>query len=171
MSDKLNKDEILKEMLGVLVRGWGRIAVYGALDELVCRPPLEGKSAHQSVDLAETESKAVNLIEELEIAGERRALMLRLARDYDAGTAFPRIADVRAFLASHNDNAKELRTRHEAFRRMIPILRGMSEKGLEKILSRSRHSGPTELGLLSDAIRDVGKSRRGLGSSENDDNA
>ncbi|MGO4835568.1 hypothetical protein AB4144_25290, partial [Rhizobiaceae sp. 2RAB30] len=150
MSTKLNRDAILREMLSTLVKGWGRNAVYDALDELIRATKSEASVDRQTTEVAKIEPRAVQLVEDLPIAGDRKLLMLQLARAFDAGTAFPRITDVRAFLASHHQSAKELRSRDEAFRRMIPLLQRMSEKGLLTVMSRSHHSGPAELGSISD---------------------
>ena len=96
------------------------------------------------------------------IAEDRKPLMLQLAAAFDAGTAFPRMSDVRAFLSSHHQNVKELRSREQAFRKMLPLLERMSEKGLAKVISRSEHSGPAELNSISDAIKNAGESLRGV---------
>lgn len=161
MSRKLKREEILREILVTLINGWGRKAVYDALDELVGPTKTKGVADKRSVDATHTEPKAVQLVENLQISEGRKILMLQLAEAYDAGSAFPRMSDVKAFLVSHQQSAKELRSRNQAFREMIPILEKMSEKGLLTLMSRSRYSGPADLGSISDAIKDVGQNLRG----------
>jgi hypothetical protein len=97
----------------------------------------------------------------LSASPEKKKLLLQLAERYDEGSAFPKIADVRAFLMSHHHDAKGLNGRSQAFRRMLPVLSGMSEKGLEKVISRSHYSGPAELEPISNAIRGAGEDLRG----------
>jgi len=166
MTTKLSRDSILREMLNTLVKGWGPKAVYEALDEVV-GSSVAKSSSHQSSRVADSEPNAVQLVENLPIFGERKVLLIQFARDFDTGAAFPKIADIRAFLASHHRTSKDLRSRDQAFRRMIPLLAEMSEKGLMKVISRSQHSGPAELEAISDAIKGAGENLRG-GTSDVD---
>lgn len=165
MSAKLSRDAILREMLSTLVKGWGRKAVYDALDEIVSAAA-EVSSNRQNSELLRSEPRAVQLIEELTISEDRKALLIQFARDFDAGIAFPKLSDIRAFLASHHLEAKDLRSRDQAFRQIIPLLTEMSEKGLTKIISRSQHSGLADLGSISDAIKGAGESLRGPNSGD-----
>jgi len=166
MSRKLNRDEILREMLQTLIKGWGHKDVYDALDELVGPTKTKGLTGKRSVQVVQSERTAVQLVQDLQITKEQKELMLQFARDYDAGTAFPTKSDVKAFLASHHQSAKELRSRNQAFSKMIPILIKMSEKGLLTLMSRARHSGPAELGSISDAIKYAGENLRGASADD-----
>jgi len=161
MSSKLNRDEILREMLNTLVKGWGRKAIYDALDHLEEGVKAKGAIDRQDEKAKSNESKAVQIVEGLSVPEERKILMLQLARAYDAGAAFPKLSDVKAFLASHHQRTSELRSRDQAFRKIVPILQQMSEKGLLKVMSHSHHSGPVELGSISDAIKGAGQDMRG----------
>jgi hypothetical protein len=161
MSSKLNREAILREMLATLVRGWGRTAIYDALDEIADVNGTHEKTGSQTARTIRSEPKAVDLIEELQIVDERKQLLLQLARAFDARTAFPSTSDLRAFFASHHQNVKEIRSRTHAFRKMIPLLQRMSEKGLLRVISRAQYSGPADLGSISDAIKDAGQNLRG----------
>lgn len=163
MSVKLNRDAILREMLTTLVKGWGRKAVYDALNEILGAP--DTINNRPAANYSHSEPRAVKLIEELPLSGDRKALLLQLARNFDGGTAFPKMSDVRAFLASHHQNSKDLKSRDQAFRKMVPLLAKMSEKGLMRVISRSQHSGPAELGSISDAIKGAGENLRGPNSN------
>jgi hypothetical protein len=162
MSARLNRDAILREMLDTLVRGWGAKAVLAALNEVVATTDARSSRARHSGETGPPEQKAVQMVQGRLIAEDRKPLMLQLAAAFDAGTAFPRMSDVRAFLSSHHQNVKELRSREQAFRKMLPLLERMSEKGLAKVISRSEHSGPAELNSISDAIKNSGESLRGV---------
>lgn len=158
MSNKLNRDQILREMLETIVKGWGQKAVYDALDDLKGPTNRDGLADKLPIEAANSEPKAVKLVKDLHIRDEKhRNLMLQFARHYDDGTAFRKMSDVKAFLASHHQSTKELRSRDQAFRMLIPIIERMSEKGLLTLISRSRHSGPAELGSISDAIKGAGR--------------
>ena len=166
MSNKLNRDEILREILSTLIRGWGSKAVYDNLDEVVGKARSEGDAGKRSSKASPLEPKAVKRVEKLKIPEERKDLMLKFARDYEAGSAFPKLSDVKTFLASHHCDVQDVRSRDQAFRRMLPIIEGMSEKGLLKLMSRSHHSGPAQLGSLSDAIKDTGQNWRERGTND-----
>lgn len=160
MSAKLNRNDILSSLLRALVDGWG----YGAVREALIafedgvrtdrKPKPRGKSDAQR-------DFAVAQVEELHLPSERRELLLTLAVRYEEGSAFPKLGDARAFLLSHQRNAKDINSRAQAFRRMLPILSQMSEKGLETVIARSHHSGPAELAPISQAIRGAGEVMRG----------
>lgn len=165
MSTKLSRDAVLREMLSALVKGWGRKAVWETLNEVV--ESTEETSIHrQNFEPKKSEPRAVQLIEALSISGNRRDLMIQFARDFDDGIAFPKLSDVRAFLASHHQSARRLRSRGQAFRMIIPLLAEMSERGLMKIISRSQRSGPADLGSISDAIKGAGENLRGTSSDD-----
>lgn len=168
MSAKLNRDGILREILGTLVRGWGYKAVVNALSEISEKSVASATSVRRSSSIAGERPKAKELAQQLPIDKDRKQLILMLASDFDSGTAFPRKSDVRAFLASHHKAPRELRSRNEAFRRMLPILQTMSEKGLIALMSRSQNSGPAKLGSISNAIKGAGENLRGGGSDSDD---
>lgn len=161
MSNKLNRDEILREMLSTLVKGWGPKAVYNALGELTDTKKSEPTNTGENKEPSNKEPKTAQLVENLSLTPDRKRLLLKLASAFDSGLAFPRITDVKAFLASHHQDSKEIKTRHQAFKMMIPILVNMSDKGLLRLISRSHQSGPANLNSISDAIKDAGQKLRG----------
>ncbi|SFG38182.1 hypothetical protein SAMN05518801_1213 [Novosphingobium sp. CF614] len=157
---KLNRDEILRGLLQTLVDGWGKGAILEALEALDTATP--GDKHRRDKHSVEDRFRGVEaLVAEMEMSPEHRRLMTDLARRFDDGRAFPRIGDVRGFLLSHQQNATDLKGRTQGFRRMLPILTRMSPKGLERLIARSHHSGPADLGEISDAIRGAGEDLRG----------
>jgi hypothetical protein len=162
MSDQLSKAQVLHEMLDVLVKGWGRKAVQDALAALYPNSSPRGVTKGQQKPELDRDSKAFLLVTSLSLPEERRSLLIDIAKAFDNGSAFPKNSDVKAFLAAHNSPAKELRSRDHAFRLMLPIFARMSEKGLVRVLSASRHSGPAELASISVAIKDTGNDIRGF---------
>lgn len=157
---KLNRDEILHDILRTLVGGWGKGAVLAALEALDTAP--RDGNRNRGEDTAEDlAGGAKALVAEIELPSEHRQLMLDLAKRFDDGSAFPKVGDVRSFLLSHQKNATDIKSRTQGFKRMLPILSRMSPKGLERLIARSHHSGPADLGEISDAIRGAGEDLRG----------
>lgn len=157
---KLNRDEILEGLLQTLVDGWGQAAVRAALDTLGT-PKRERALGRGTERAIVTGPRAVDLVVELNLDPDCTTALHELAVRFDEGTAFPKLGDIRSFLLTHQRDGSDLKGRVAAFRRMLPVLAGMSPKGLEKLLSRSHHSGPADLGAISDAIRGAGESLRG----------
>jgi hypothetical protein len=159
---KLNRNEVLRELLQTLVDGWGRNAVAAALTDLgICADLSNRRRAERPDRDGERERGAFALIAELELAPDRKVALSELAARFDEGIAFPKTGDIRRFLLAHQQNAAELEGRVAAFKRMLPVLSGMSPKGLEKLIARSHHSGPAELAAISEAIRGAGEELRG----------
>ena len=159
MSKLLTKDEILHETLSMLVRGYGKAAVVSALEDLdrasgVTRKRSKGKREAEEPD-------AVKFVDS-QMPFPHGDLIRRFAQDYDRGNALPRRSDIRRFLLDHRIEPDELRSRNQAFRKMLPLLRGMSEKGLVRLINRARFSGPAQLDEISDAIKGTGSELRRL---------
>ncbi|WP_439538947.1 hypothetical protein [Sphingomonas sp.] len=167
---KLNRDEILHELLKTLVDGWGQSAVQAALDGL-CSPVETAKRKRARSRDKPVFQRAVDLVEELKLPPDRDAILTELARRFDEGSAFPKIGDARSFLLSHHRNGTDLKGRIPAFKRMLPVLVEMSPKGLERLLARSHHSGPADLGEISDAIKGAGENLRGGGKPQGERDA
>lgn len=157
---KLNRDEILRGLLQTLVDGWGKGAVLEALDTLDTATP-RAKHERDNGAVEDSARGVETLVAEMELSPEYRRLMMDLAKRFDDGRAFPKLGDVRRFLLSHQENASDLKGRVQGFKRMVPILMSMSPKGLERLIARSHHSGPADLGEISDAIRGAGEDLRG----------
>lgn len=162
MPAKLNQSEILHDLLRTLVAGWGFGRVREALESLEANGVEKRKISRLRKPKSDAQrASAVALVEKLDVPPERKALILTLARSYDDESAFPTLSDARAFLLSHHRDARDIKTRPQAFKRILPLLTLMSEKGLEAAIARSRHSGPAELDAISKAIRDAGETMRG----------
>ena len=160
---KLTRDEILRGLIQTLVDGWGHSAVQDALDGLGAAEadirPRRAKSEPQP------SPKALEIIENLDLPSDRKPILAELAKRFDEGRAFPKLGDIKSFLLSHHRKGADLKGRLSGFNRMLPILVEMSPKGLEKLLTRSQHSGPADLAPISDAIRGAGENLRGNAES------
>jgi hypothetical protein len=164
VAKKLSRDAILKQVLTVLVEGWGRAAVNRALNELDGDRSSRAKPNARSRTVDRRSAGAVALVERSHVQLHKRELLLRFAADFDDNRALPRLSDIRAFLAAHNVPVRELKERDQAFRRIFPILEKMSEKGLLRVISRAHHSGPAQLDDISNAIKGSGEVIRGDGA-------
>tara|TARA_R110002049_G_scaffold53928_1_gene150429 strand:- start:973 stop:1482 length:510 start_codon:yes stop_codon:yes gene_type:complete len=166
MSTKLTKNDILAEVLETLVRGWGRKAVRQALDAVEQGgknhpASLEfGSAGHKSRVMNAEGAGAEQIAQRITTPDHKKELIIKFAKDYDKELAFPKLSDAKRFLAAHNVMLKELKSRNQAFKKMLPILVGMSEKGLMNVITRSRYSGPASLEDISDAINESGRSMR-----------
>lgn len=162
---KLNREMILRGLLQTLVDGYGRKAVESTLAAL--DGPTDSSERKQPEASHESAPRGAEaMVVALEAPSERKALLIDLAKRFDEGTAFPKLSDIRSFLSAHQQGAGELKGRTPAFRRMLPILSAMSNKGLEKLISRSHHTGPADLSDISDAIRGAGEHLRGRREEE-----
>ncbi|MGO8189392.1 hypothetical protein AB9F38_31355 [Rhizobium leguminosarum] len=97
---------------------------------------------------------------------EKKALLVDLAMQFDHKTFLPSIADVRAFLEMRGRDAKGLKQRPEAFRRVIKAIIDMPKESLEQMVLTSVHAGgPSQLGPLSDAIKFASAAVRSSGGN------
>lgn len=158
---KLNRDEILRGLVQTLVDGWGENAVRTTLDTLRTAPAQRSKRKRSARRGEDHVPGAEALVGETDLPPDRRKLLSDLAKRFDEGAAFPKLGDTRNFLRSHQKDATNIKSRAQAFKRMLPILSRMSPKGLEKLIARSHYSGPADLGDISDAIRGAGENLRG----------
>lgn len=164
MAGKISRDEVLRGILRSLVDGWGYSAVQLSLENLEAETGTDQRPSRPRKSGIDRGS-SIALVQRLSLPPEKTALLLALARQYEEGTAFPTLGDAKAFLLLHQRNAKDIKSRSQAFTRMLSVLARMSEKGLEKVISRSHHSGPAELESISMAIRGAGEAMRGPTSS------
>ena len=165
MSSKQNvhSRQLLRALLSPLVKEWGVREVEDALHDIYrarqhladTRPSTDeerGPDYHHTVKRSKRPT-AVEIVQRLKIPEERRPLLLTLATQFDHKTFLPSIGDVKHFLEMHGHGTDAIRQRPDAFRRVISILLNMSHESLSKWIERGAHSGPSQLGPLSDAIR------------------
>lgn len=161
MNSKLNRDQILNELLRTLVLGWGFAPVSHALQELQRNNDWTSPSPKSKKATQKDDSQAEKMLEVAILPDHTKEMIVEFARNYDRKLAFPKLSDAKSFLISHHENPKDVKNRNQAFSRMIPLITKMSEKGLARLISYSRHSGPARLDAISDAIKDAGANYRG----------
>lgn len=159
MGNLLTKNELLHEMLQLLVRSHGKAAVLSALENLDRVPELRRRTKRRGK--ASEEPDALKFVERM-LPLPNGDLLRHFADDYDRGLALPKSSDIRRFLVDHRVKPEDLKGRNQAFRRIFPVLRTMSEKGLLRLIDRARFSGPAQLDEISDAIKGTGNEIRRL---------
>jgi hypothetical protein len=147
---------LLNELLQTLVDEWGHEEVATAL--AATAPSLghsasrrgSGSSLRPSGEKARV--SATDLIRRTTPEGEQKETLLQLAERYDRKQFLPSVADVREFLIMMGERPAGMKDRHEAFRVLLKSLTRLPVERLRQFARTALHSGPAELGPLSDAI-------------------
>lgn len=171
------KYDVLAEMIRVLITKWGAKAVYRAIDGIV--PEQERRKLRQAETRPSSEFQTpVQMVDDLEIDQDRKAILIEIARSYESGSFLKTIGDVKRFLAVRGISTAKIKSRSSSFKAILPTLSNLSPDGLERELRRGANSGPARLGPLADAIRESGAHRRersddldARATTENDENA
>ena len=155
--------KFLIDLLTPLIRQWGREEVLRAISEI--HETDTGKNPYVSPiseDKKRSSQKpsAVLIVEKYNLPSEKRKLLLEIAALFDHKAFLPTISDVRNFLEMRGEDVGNMKQRPDAFRKIIKSLVDMPEDGLERLRRGSRHSGPSQLGPLSDTIKAASASAR-----------
>lgn len=162
------KHRLLKSILLPLVDEWGCANVLAAVRELEAdkRKPagrLEPSRRGRAPSGAQPPFAAI--LRSLDTTPDRRERLQRLAERYRARTFLPSMGDVRHFLSMHGDFG-EFRDRSAAVRRVLAVASQMGSTELDATLADESFTGPSKLGPLADAIKEVGSSQRGASTDE-----
>lgn len=152
-----SRKALLTKLLQTLVDEWGHEDVAAALAST--NVSLEGRaegpqprSSKKSVRLSATEQ-----IQRLALEREQKEVLLQLAARYDQKLFLPSVVDVREFLIMMGTRPISMKDRTQAFRVLLGSLTQMSVARLRQLAQTALHSGPSELGPLSDAITIAGE--------------
>lgn len=160
MAGKLTKSEILKELIETLLKGWPKSEIFAAIENASGSEVNRGNAKQGSEAQAAEEPRATIFIDQLRLPIERKEALLNVAKAFDAGHLLPTQGDIKRFLEQRSISAKDIKGRNQAFRRMMPVLVRMSDKGVQKLLTQAHLSGPAELSDISEAIKSSGSSLR-----------
>ena len=148
---------LLRRILQALVDEWGHEEVAKAL----------GSTAVSSIDsavgraaepkLRRLRLNAAEQVERAALEGDKKEALLRLAERYDRKQLLPSVADVREFLIMMDEKPIGMKDRQEAFRTLLRSLERLPVERLQQLVLAAQHSGPSELGPLSDAIAAAGE--------------
>ena len=116
----------------------------------------------KSGDLAKSQSMsprarppASTYAAKLELAPEKRSLVIELASRFEAKTFVPTMGDVRNFFRFYGIDGGRLRSRGAAMVRIFKALASMDETEVKRILDDRLFSGPSRMEPIADAIRRV----------------
>jgi hypothetical protein len=150
---------LLENLLSVLIKEWGYLEVQNALARLPTT------NAQDLTEISEREGRAASrklrAIEQVERAKPSPSQipsLTELAQRFDQKQFLPSTSDVREFLIMIGERPSGIKDRSQAFRELLRALIKYSPEQLEQLANRSRHSGPSQLGPLSDAITSAAQS-------------
>jgi hypothetical protein len=161
---------LLFELLRTLVGEWGFEEVHGTLEQLSQvsddrhpgllssdrpRAPRSNREVNRSRRISAAEQVA-----KLSYLDDKREALLVIAAKFDQKKFLPNVADIREFLAMMGKESGALKDRSDGFRHLLGPLTQLSPERLEELARSNKHSGPAQLGPLSDAIRSAGAAIR-----------
>lgn len=163
MVKKISRDNLLGVLLKVLIDEWGYDPVRERLETLHISNGAQSREAYPSKQRRprkKTEKPTASaLASKISLPSEQKRLIQRLAERYDAKLFLPTAGDIRYFFEMHSEIPPSSKHRSDYFRRILKLLSTLQESTLRKIIEDDAHSGPSQLGPLSDAMRNVGKQR------------
>lgn len=157
-----SREVLLKALLLAICEEWGADAIRHCLAGIEERSSGAEKTNAPRANVRQGKRRkpsAVDLAGRLEVPEARKAILMSLAQLFDGKSFLPTASDVRYFLELRGQHPGVVRQRLDSFRKVLDVLEGIPDRELEGLVNSSIHSGPTQLGPLSDAIRSVSASR------------
>jgi hypothetical protein len=148
---------LLNNLLRTLVKEWGYEEVQSALAHLsdsageIDAPPPEGRGS-EPVQRKRTKLLASEQVARAHLPDAKAVALRELATRFDRKEFLPSISDVREFLVMMGERPGAIKDRSTAFRLLLTALSGLAPERLERLANSARHSGPSQLAPLSDAI-------------------
>jgi len=154
-----NRKPLLTSLLRTLVEEWGYTEVESALRHLSqvsrrtgARPPRSGRPEATQKPRTARKPRADEQVARAHLPEAQQAVMLDLATRFDRKQLLPSVSDVREFLVMMGERPGPMKDRSEAFRWLLKALSRLPAEQLQHLANSALHSGPSELGPLSDAI-------------------
>lgn len=113
--------------------------------------PTSGSLAKSS--LPKSRRSASMYAAKLELAPQKRKMVIELASRFEVKTFMPTIGEVRNFFRFYGLDGERLRSRRGAMVRIFKALASMDEAEVKRILDNQLFSGPSRLEPIADAIR------------------
>ena len=156
---------LLNNLLRALVQEWGYGEVEAALASLSNSPGWTDNSRYVSDGLERRPKKRNSArlivseqVERTEMPISKKLALYNLADRFDCKYFLPSLPDVREFLIMMGEKPGAMKDRPEAFRRLLRTLILLPPEQLEQLVNSERHSGPSQLGPLSEAISSAAES-------------
>ena len=165
MVKKISKNNLLDRLLKVLIDEWGYSSVRERLEAVNISNEAQSGEVEPSKQRRPRKKTqkptASSLASKISIPSEQKRLIQILAERYDAKLFLPTVGDIRYFFEMHGEVPPSSKQRGDKFRKILKLLSTLQENTLRKIIEDDAHSGPAQLGPLSDAMRNAGKQRLG----------
>ncbi|MBD3812852.1 MAG: hypothetical protein IE917_11625 [Betaproteobacteria bacterium] len=156
MTEKKTKHHLLMSLLAPLLREWGYDAVRQCLADLHAEQG-KGAASLAAQDRKPTKDRrrpsASEIVDRLDVPKARKEPLRTLATRFDAKTFLPSASDVRHFFEMRGQDPGPIKHRQDSFRKVLDVLVGMADDELMLLQRSGTHTGPTQLGPLSDAIK------------------
>jgi hypothetical protein len=156
MTVMATRKAFLNSLLRALVQEWGYKEVVSTLTQFSNAPkgpePKFGGSERHQRSQSATKFRAIEQLARAELPAAQVLAWRELATRFDRKQFLPRVSDAREFLVMMGESPGTMKDRSAAFRRILKALSDLPPERLERLTNSALHSGPSELGPLSDAI-------------------
>ena len=154
------RKELLFKLLKVLVDEWGHNQVLAALMHVQDDHAYHQKKRATKPQDPEPKSRparpdAVEQVKRAHFPVPGKDALEHLAMRYDRKQFLPSAADIREFYLMLGLKPVVVKNRAEAFRGILKALAALPPDRLNQLARSELHSGPSELGPLSDAISEA----------------
>ena len=156
----------LHNILLVLVDDFGYEAVQASLQR--CRA--EGRTregSRQPASLGRSKSQpkrsAMAVVETLDIVdGEKKDILLVLAKAYEEKKFMPNLNTVRAFLTQHGHDVSKVKARQQVVPSLFKCLASLETQKLCELHKRGLYAGPKSLAVIARSIENYGTAKRAI---------
>ncbi|WP_157085594.1 hypothetical protein [Methylobacterium sp. Leaf99] len=171
---KNDPDKLLISLLSTLVNEWGFEEVYEKLSKIESRT-LDRSNKNRNVSGEknfQNRKPARKLlpkdyIDKIQATDQQKNILYRIADGFEKKEFLTSLSDIQHFLGKFGVYSENLKHRPDSFRIIANVLKDMPEDKLRSVLEELPLYGLTQLGPLSDAIREANKSIRPLQVNNN----
>jgi len=155
---KTKKQNMLRSFLIPILDNWSIDEIQKTINEINNDNKItkseKPKSTYKKPNYTETVNK-------LYPSSENKELLLDIANRFENKSFLPSISDIRNFLEMRGHSSSNIKQRTESFKVVIKVIAELPDENISRIIKNNAYSGPSELGPLSDAIKQASNSIRG----------
>ena len=165
-------DDRLYTALRPIVEQYGYASVNQALREMrsiQIRTKNRREKTHPGKIQSKGEKRSLSAVEyvlKMDLASERKSIMVRAAEQFQHRLFLPTIGDIREFWSVYRIETQIPSSRAAAIPRVFKFMSDMDPKEVAQILKSKAFSGPARLGPIAEAIEN--RSRERLRDSQRD---
>jgi hypothetical protein len=156
----MNRNELLRYQLSLLLLAHGEKAILGELARLVGQDEQQlltllqdiDKVGHVQTKRAPKQRRSSTTEALLEKYPEKSHLVQALGDRFDNRTFLRELMDVRRFLERHSQSSRSLKSRADARGKVLRVLIELPVRELETLLSQPASEEYSSLGAISDEI-------------------